>query len=166
MNFTGELVVRAPASFAWDLLVHPTNTPRYAEQIRAVEADAAEVRVGSRQYTYITTQGRRVPCTEFVSESRPHRTFCAEAKIGMLQLRYRYDLERITPPGDYREGTEEQTRLRWSVDVELQSAAHWLVMPFVLFLPVLVPRFTFQKRYDAMMKQLAAVARADYEATA
>ena len=157
------MIVRAPAKNVWDLLVDPRAIPRFVENIQSVEMEAESVRVGSRRYTMVASNGRRVPCTEFVSVCRPHRTFQAEAKVGMLRMPYEYELRRTSGVEEYRKGAEDETHLSWVVDVELQSATYWLVMPFCLFLPLLIPKLTFKGSYDKMMKQLAAVARADFE---
>lgn len=163
MKFSGEVLIRAPREAVWELLVDPMMMPRYSTEVAQVENLSGPPGVGARRYTMVTGAGRRVECAEFISVFRPHHEFEGRSELGMLRIPYRYALEPIEVDPAYRIGASEHTQLRWEAECALGSPAYWLLMPFVLFLPVAIPWLTFEKRYEAIMDQVRITAEGDAE---
>lgn len=163
MKLSGEILIRAPRAIVWDLIVDPTKMTRYSTEVVSVEDLSGPPGVGARRYAMVLSRGRRVECAEFISVFKAPHEYQGRSELGMARIPFRYVLDAVEVDPAYRIGASEHTRLRWEAEYALASPAYWLLMPFVLFLPVAIPWLTLGKRFDAIMEQIRVTAEADAE---
>lgn len=167
MRFSGTVRVRAPAKGVWDLLANPEALPRFVPAITRVHLlSGGAGEVGAQSYTVVHASGRSRTVAGFVSVCEPERRLAGAATAGMYRTTYDYHLSAVNSdePRGYRDAVPPPaTEVRWFASASLRSPALWLLMPFVLFLPLIVVAIVGRET-DKIMTHLARVAEADVRA--
>ena len=114
----------------------------------------------------VLSNGRSAVCEQFTSVWEVRRRIVSTVTVGTYRLQSEYLLlpaepEKLT--GFRDTASRPETDIRWTLDAALRSPALWAVMPFVLFVPVLLMT-RIGKRHDEVMARLGQVAEADARA--